>query len=483
MTFSNRYLTWAIVLAGLIAYHNSFTGPFLFDDLRSIRDNENIRQLATAFRGTSRPLVQLSFAINHAVGGNDVVGYHAVNLAIHLLAALALYGFAGRVLDDKPTAAAIAALWVVHPINTESVTYLVQRGEALMGLFALLTLYCATRRWHFAAVLCCAAGMATKPVMVVVPVLVWVCDRVVLRQVRWKLYAGLAATWLVLPVCLAQGRGDWDASTGLQANCCRPLEYLWTQPGVILHYLRLMVWPDILCLDYSWPVGGSLLAAAVVVGLLGLTIWACRYRVGFLGAAFFLTLLPTSSVLPVLDLAVEHRMYLASAAVIAGVVLALRRLPGKYWLVAGLVVPLALRTVARNEDYRSELAMWQRTVEQRPKNARAHFNLAGALLADGQTNAAIRAYHQSVELDLPYAEPYNILGNIFSQRGDLARAAKFYEAAVVLRPDFGEAHFNWGKTLEALGQRDAAREHYRVAAQLMPGAAAVQQKWREFSRE
>lgn len=497
-----------IVLAGLLAYHNSFTGPFIFDDVRSIRDNPHIRRLwplTAPLRGTSRPLTQWTFAVNYALGGDEVAGYHAVNLAIHLAAALVLYGLIWRTLAGngaaatraRGLAAAAAALWVAHPLNTESVTYIVQRGESLMGLCCLLTLYCAARRdgvgWQLAAVAACAAGMATKPVMATAPLLVWAYDRWwragswrgALRQ-RWPMYAGLAATWLLLPGLLALGRGDWVTSAGLNANCHTPLEFARSQPGVVLHYLRLAFWPAGLCLDYGWPVATGwravLPGALIVGGLAAATAWAWRGGAGFLGAAFFLLLLPTASVVPLLDLAAEHRMYLPLAVVIVGVVLAadrwLRRWPDAVGVALVLVAAGALagRTIIRNEDYQSDVAIWRQTVEQRPGNARAHANLGGALLAAGRTDDAIRAYKRAVELEIPFAEPYNILGNIFSGRGDYERAIPFYRAAVLLRADFGEAHFNWGVALEAQGKLAEAREHYAVAARLLPDSAVVKQR-------
>ena len=134
-----------IVLAVLVAYHATFTVPFLFDDA-SILDTESLHELSwQTVRGTTRPLVQLSLALNWAVGGARVVGYHAVNFVVHVLAALTLYGIAARTLGTTGPALAIALVWAVHPLATESVTYVVQRAESLMALCYLLTLYAVIR--------------------------------------------------------------------------------------------------------------------------------------------------------------------------------------------------------------------------------------------------------------------------------------------------------------------------------------------------
>ena len=155
-----------IILAGVAAYSNSLSGPFIFDDHPAIVDNPTIRRLlpiwkplcppGTGISVSGRPVLNLSLALDFAVSGFHVRGYHVTNLAIHLVAALLLFGIVRRTVckfsEQLPELAAsktavfialaVALLWAVHPLQTESVTYIVQRAESLMGLFYLLTLYC-----------------------------------------------------------------------------------------------------------------------------------------------------------------------------------------------------------------------------------------------------------------------------------------------------------------------------------------------------
>src|ERR1022692_1539631 len=204
-----KFIPLMVVAAGLLAYHNSFTGPFIFDDFYSIEDNPTIHHLWPIWQTLSpprigaptvegRPLVNLSLAINYALGGYRLWGYHALNLTIHILAALTLFGIVRRTLlqprlQERFGAAAdglalaVAVLWMVHPLQTESVTYIIQRAESLMGLFYLLTLYCFLRAagaggpgrfwWLAASVFACLLGMATKEVMVSAPLVVLLYDR------------------------------------------------------------------------------------------------------------------------------------------------------------------------------------------------------------------------------------------------------------------------------------------------------------------
>ena len=221
-----------LALAAFAAYANSFKVPFLFDDESAVTKNASIKDL-TAF-GTmlvsqnlttgGRPLVNLTLALNYAWSGDAVWSYHLVNLAIHLLAALTLFGVVRRTLRSAsladrwgavslPLSFLIALLWTVHPLQTAAVTYISQRAESLMALFLLLTLYGFIRattsaspaRWHWLSVICCFCGMATKEVMVTAPVMVLLYDRVfcapsfgsALGKRRWY-YGALVSSWLLL---------------------------------------------------------------------------------------------------------------------------------------------------------------------------------------------------------------------------------------------------------------------------------------------
>src|ERR1051325_435786 len=192
-----RKLTpFLLVLAGLWAYHNSFQGGFIFDDENAIGGNPHIRHLWPVWNAmiapqqssaSGRPIVGLSLAMNYALGGYHTVGYHAFNVPIHILSALLLFGIVRRTLegerlrddygtDSTALALAVALIWTVHPLQTESVNYIIQRTELLMGFFFLLTLYCTICGRYCLAVLACAFGMGSKEVMVTAPLIVLLYD-------------------------------------------------------------------------------------------------------------------------------------------------------------------------------------------------------------------------------------------------------------------------------------------------------------------
>ena len=529
-TFSGWATVLALVviaLAALAAYGDSFAGPLIFDDPPWIKDNPSIRHLLpiwpvlfppNAEEIGGRPVVNLTLALNYALGGTNVWGYHAVNLVIHVLAAWLLFGVVRRTLilpyfqgrfgsAATPLALAAAILWTVHPLQTEAVTYIIQRTEALMGLFYLLVLYCVIRgatssrpkSWYVGAIVSCALGMATKEVMVTAPVIVLLYDRTFLagsfreawRQ-RYGLYLAMATSWSVV-VLLLVSTGFHGGTTGFAVEKLTWWSYLLTQPGVIVHYLRLAFWPASLCLDYGWPAANNLheilLPGILVVGLLVLTVWALVKRPawGFLGAWFFVILSPTSSFVPITDVAFEHRMYLSLAALIVGLVMggwtALERLvaAGKIsrlasQVVGGVLVMLvgvALGALAfhRNLDYRSDLSIWEDTVAKAPDNERAHYNLGAALAGCQQADEAIVQYRKALEINPDYADAHNNLGNALANRKQFDEALAHYRKALELNPDYAKAHYNLGLALANRGRNDEAIAHYQKALAIMPNYA------------
>ncbi len=541
-----------IALAGVLAYSNSFSGAFVFDDGFAVANNPSIRQLWPLSVPLSpppgltiggRPILNLSFALNYALSGTDAWSYHALNLLIHVAAGLTLFALLRRTLrlpllrerfgtDATFLAAAIALLWVVHPVQTESVTYISQRAESLMSLCYLLTLYAFIRAreasakktaWIVACVAACLLGMGTKEVMVTAPILVLLYDRTFLagtfreawRQ-RGPLHAALMATWLPLAWLLADVS---KRSVGLGLGVS-PWHYALTQAGAIVHYLVLVAWPYPLVIDYGTRLVGSPLEVlpqiVIVLALLAGTGWALVHRpaLGFAGAWFFLILAPTSSFIPlVLDPVTEHRLYLPLAAVLALVILGLYRLIGHRVLAVAAVLAflLGLATLLRNEDYQNPLELWAQTAAAAPGNPRAQNNYGELLLQDNRPVEAIDRFKAAVQLRPDYAEALNNWGNALVQVGDLGGAISHYQEAaridpaggvshnnwgnvlmqegrlpeslaqyaeaIRLDPDYTEAHFNYAMALAKSGQKDRALDEFREAERSNPDSAEIENTW------
>ena len=429
-----------LLAAGSLVYANGFSNPFLLDDVNAIVENPNITAgpFWHAFISSpnsplaGRPLVQLTFAANYAIGGLSVDGYHLVNFAFHLVCAFLVFLIVRETLQTIANsrtfsvpadllAGAVALLWMVHPLNSEVVEYVTERTEPMMAACFLLALYSSIRAirarrpigWQATSVLACLVGAACKETIAVAPIAVFLYDRTFVFhsfrtafQRRWRFYLiQSATTWSVLGVLLwtmgqsfAAGAKTADVSTW---------HYFLHQPPLLIRYLWLTMWPHALVLYYGastpvtlrevWPY------VAVVTALFGIAlVQVLRGRpFGFLAFWIFLTLGPTSSfVVIAMEVGAERRMYLPLAgiitmAVVAGAWLCNRLTQGKHRtqmfvvLMTMIAIPLSIRTISRNREYSTPLVM-ARTVLERWPIPSSHYIVGMELSAAGDHEGAIR---------------------------------------------------------------------------------------------
>ena len=544
-----------IVLAGALTYWNSLSGPFILDDQLSIVANRSIRQLWSLSRVVvperelpvaGRPLVNISFAINYAIGGFEVRGYHIANVAIHLLCALLLFGVVRRALNVASVQArfartsahlafAVALIWMLHPLNTEAVNYLTERTESMMGLFVLATLYAGIRAvtsrrsatWQTVSVLSCALGMACKESMATVPLLVVLYDWTFVFQslkeamrARWRFYAGLAATWLALAALMWSG--PRVHSTGFSTGV-RVWTYLLNQTVMIVQYLRLSVWPRSLVINYGPPLPLTLtdvLPYALLVGVLLLLtgaglVW--RRKLGFLGAWAFVTLAPTSSIVPIAtEVGAERRMYLplmalVVLAVIGGTLLwdrleivwpslntlvtTRRRSMGGLLVLALVSMALAAGTIARNREYASSLSLALTVLERRPSSvahhmvgteliaagrpeegvmhlreairgsSRAHYALGVELFREGKWDEAIDQLRTFVRLEpllLEVVPARTLIGRAFATQEKWSDAIEQFRLVLTMTPSNVEAEGLLADALLKQQMFEEAAVHYRT---------------------
>lgn len=508
-----RLAAGLIVLAGVLAYANTLTAPFVFDDYNAILANPSIRRWSTAFQpppeaggAASRPLVNLTLALNYAAGGLRVEGYHVFNLLVHVAAGLLLFGLVRRTLGlprlraqwgtvAPDVAFFTALLWTVHPLNTESVTCIIQRTESLLGLWLLLMFYClaraadspAPRRWLAGSWAACLLGMFTKEVMVVAPLLALLFQALAVDgswRTAWarrgRYFAALALCWLPLALLVA-GNATRAGTAGFGQGVAW-WEYALTQAHAITLYLRLTFWPHPLVLDYGEVLirtpSAVLPQLLLLAALLSLTLAGLvrRHPAALAGAWFFLILAPSSSVVPLVTQTIaEHRMYLPLAAVLTLVVATVHRwLPrGRAFLLGALATVLLAVTVRRNADYGSALGLWRDTVAQAPGNARAHNNLANLLADAGDEAGALRAYTTALALKPGEANTHYNLANLLARQGRLEEAVSHYREALRLAPRAADTHVNLGNTYALLGRTAEARQAFATALQLNPGDAAA----------
>jgi len=553
----------AVIVLGVVlwwVYGRAMGSPLVFDDAPSVEQNPSLVRLwpllgADGQPGplnppkdlptSGRPLVNLSLALNYHFGGLNPAGYHAFNLAVHLLAAmllglivqrlLRLECFGGRFAGASgPLAFLAALLWAVHPLNTETVVYITQRTELMVGLFYLATLYGSLRYWGAASAagrrtwlilttLACLAGMACKEVMVTAPLLVLLFQRTfatgsfrqALRK-SWPLYAGLAGSWLLLlALNIDRPRG---ASAGFHLEVT-PLAWWCTQAQVLWRYLKLVVWPWPLSIHYplvyltfasAWP--WLLATALLAIGVL-ILLWR-RQPAGYVGAWVLLILSPTFFVPIVTEVMAERRMYLPLAALITLAV------AGGYWAVqwtwtkvavpravprtkerwrvvdgrilavvgsAALTLALAccLLDIHRLAAYHDALALWEDTAATQPNDSVAHELLGDALFSAGQPSEAIQQLQKAIELQPASAVLHQKLGVALVKSDHLAEAIKPFEEALRLDPNNTE---NYKNLATAYGQMHRSADAISTAEKAIAlaqsqGNAALAQKIETWLRD
>ncbi len=528
---AGMHARWAVVSAMLIvlataaAFSSSFIGAFVVDDETSILRNPSIRQLwpmwSAALPARPRPDGRGPAAAEPLAGPqlrdqrlsalelprheSDDSHFRGAAAVRHCSADLSAADDAQPLgAAALPLALVVALLWAVHPLQTESVTYIVQCAESLTGLLYLLTLYCFIRAasvegsgvrgqglrrfsvfsfqfrrihpssfilppaaWYAAAVLACLLGMASKEVMMSAPVIVLLYDRTFCAgsfreswRRRYAFYLCLAGTWALLAwLILKMSTLGTDIGPGTQEFTW--WSYLLTQPGVIVHYLQLAFWPSELCIDYSWPapqhVAEIVLPATWIVALLGLTVWAIVKRPawGFLGAWFFAILAPTSSFVPLGQAAFEHRMYLPLAAVVtAAVVVAF--LAGQWLIRRDIFSPLVWQIVGG-----------------------AVVVFVAATLAEGTFDrnlvykSHVRLWEDTVAKAPENAKAQTSLGTALLEAGRPEEAVIHFRKSLEIRPDNAFTDNNLAAALVGLGQLDEAIAHYQKVLEAGPNSAEV----------
>ncbi len=581
----------AIVLAGTLAYGSIFPGAFVFDDAPNVSRNRQLDRLQDFLPGgpgwsaqPNRAVTFATFALDRAVAGNDPTFHRAVNLAIHLAAALLVLalvlsafqspGLRGLALAPQAWAVGLVAglLFVTHPVQTQAVTYVVQRLASLATFFYLLSAVLYVR-WRIAkegaaggwrswlpfggALLAALLAMRSKEIAFTLPLALLLLEAVLFDGPWKRRLLGLApflATMALIPVTLLLAQAP---AAGLEADVVLPtrvqtemsrLDYLLTQFTVIVRYLGLLVLPVGQTVDHDVALRTSLadpavlgsaalllaLAGAAAGLLLGASPRRARpldpaARLAALGIAwFFLALSVESSLIPIVDLMYEHRVYLpfAGLSISSATLLALgirRIFPGRaaaLTAAAGLLLAAVLGGVTwrRNQAWSSELALWTDAVEKAPRKARPRHNLGVVLSAQGRSVEAMALLQEAVRLDPDYAPGHESLGVALSAAGrasdaeahfrkaisldpkaaapwyDLgtlrfdasryAEAIPYFEQAIARRPGYADAYANLGACWNGLGRsadavrvltgaRDAIRDHPIARAQLALALAQV----------
>ena len=525
-----------IIILCLAAYSNTFHVPFQFDDPRSISEVPFVRDI----HQFPNPITQqravgfFTFALDYWFHGTDVVGYHIVNLVIHILNAFLVYAFIilsfrtpvlkGSSLKKhaEPIALFSALLFAGHPIQTQAVTYIAQRFASLATLFFLLSLvaYVWSRIrdvtnlsnyrsliWYGVSLLSAVLAMKTKEIAFTLPVVIALYEFLFLEgaiKKRILLLLPLLLTMIIIPLnLLGTARplgdmlGDIGEVTKLQTTVSRG-EYLITEITVIATYLRLLFFPVNQNLDYDYPLFESFFTPEVAFSflllllILGTGVYLL-YRdrrspgAGRLTAFgifwFFITLSVESSVIPIADVIFEHRLYLPSVGFFLACTSALfwgaERLRAR-WVKAEQAVVIALAAAAivfvglaytRNIVWKSEESLWEDVIRKSPLKARGYNGLGLAYFNRGSYDKAIEAFGKAIALHPAYGVAFNNIGNSYYRAGFYNRAIEAQTEAIALEPNNAIFYDNRGLSYSGIGAYDRAFDDFSKAINLDPSYA------------
>jgi tetratricopeptide (TPR) repeat protein len=521
----HRWLGFLVLcLLGGAIYANTLESPFVLDDAHNIDENPLIRITRLSLTGlyaagfdspsSNRPVSNASFALNYYFGGNDVAGYHVVNIAIHLIAGILVY-FVARVTlrllattrghsdlgewNTEIIAFFTALVFVAHPLQSQSVTYIVQRMTSMAVMFYLLALLCFLHgrlrrgggRFALWAVALAAwlLALGSKQIAATFPVILFLyelyffqdLDRGWLRR-NLRILGALAAVSAVVVFAYLEGNPNriLDSYAGRDFSMA---ERVLTQLRVIFFYASLLVLPlpSRLNLLHHFPTSHSLLdpatTLACLLGLVALVVLAVllapRWRIASFCCFWFLVHLAIESSVIGLEMVFEHRLYLPMFGVallaVYGLFHALReQRTAAIAIAAAVVLLLATGTVLRNRTWRDRITLWSDVVAKNPASHRAHNSLGRALEQEQRLNEAIAEFREALRLQPNHTEAHYNLGTTVYALGRIEEAIGHYENALRTNPDYARAHNNLAAALSRQGKLEAAIHHFSETLRLDP---------------
>jgi len=532
-----------LALIGVLIYSNTFKAPFLFDDVPSIVQNpyirltninaEEILGVASRLKAYSnRPIGHISFALNYYLHKYDTMGYHLVNILIHIITGVLLYLLIETTLKlptsipslhhsntppletgsstlpchcVTPSTIALSAaiMWLVHPVQTQSVTYVVQRMTAMAAMFYLLCLFCyvkgrlATRGtkslpWFAAAALAAILAIGSKEIAATLPFFVLLYEWYFFQDLSpgyLKLalpYMAAAIILFGLLVFVYLGSNPLNAVlSGYAGQPFSLTQRVLTEFRVVIYYISLLVYPhpSRLNLDHDFSLSQSLtdpvttlfsMAAIIILTVMAIHTAKKQRLISFCILWFLGNLAIESSIIPI-EIIYEHRCYLPSMFFFLPILyLAFQhtKCGSTAIAVAGAIIVLSsVWTYQRNAVWKDPVTLWTDSVRKSAGKPRPYNNLGLALAREGRFEEAVYNYEQALHLDPEYAKAHNNLGFALAEQESLKEAIGHYRQALEIKPDFPEAHNNLGNALVAQKKVQKAVDHYFEALRLYPGYA------------
>lgn len=501
-----------IIFVGIASYSNTFSSPFVFDDLSTFVNNpslHNINNIGKIWQFTpSRFITNLSYAFNYNLTGNYVISYHIFNLSVHITTSLLVYWFATllqRLIAYKQSNTLIplftALFFVAHPIQTQAVTYITQRAASMAALFYIASciffiLSFASDLWGYKvkrllsfllSLLFGGLAFLSKEISYTLPLALILLYLLFIRKFHAskKVFLAILISFFLVFVFVYN---TTHPSAPLQTNPIPAVssqvgesitrtDYFFTQLNVVKTYIRLLLIPLNQNLDYNYPISQTLFeisTSASLILLVSLFFFAFvlvhKNRIAAFGILFFfLTLSVESSIFPIADVISEHRLYLPMVGFSIAIVGLLYQFitqkmafstKGFYIVGTGITFVLLLLTFHRNRVWADEIILWQDVVSKSPDKPRVHYNLGTAYFKKGQIDSAIYEYQQAIALYPSFSDAYNNLAVAWQQKDNNQEALNAYQRA--LQADEGNIviHNNIGYLYMKMGRLDEAEKEF-----------------------
>lgn len=492
---------------GIVIYSNTFQNSFQFDDEESIVKNINITNLSNLKTiwdfWPTRFLTYLSISINYHFSKLNIFSYHLFNLIVHLACAILVWWLVYLTVGWNLFAFFCALIFVAHPLQTQAVSYIIQRSTSLATFFYLgcLGLYVKARVlqeekksalsikfFYSCSFIAGLLAMFSKEMASTLPLIILLYEFTFLKTkktINWKTVFPFLLLPLAIPLTMWLSRSvnflELRRITSLPAGIS-PTQYLLTQFRVILTYFRLLIIPLNQNLDYDYPLAKSAFTLQIFTSLLVLILilflaarlFSKAKLISFGIFWFFITLIPESSIFPIQDVIVEHRLYLPmvgfSFFLVAGIfyILGARHIKKAVILLLIIVAGYSFLTYQRNLVWKDEFTLWNDVVNKSKNKARSYCNRGIAYFRQGDYARAITDFNQAVSLNPDYAQVYLNRGITYFASGDYAQAISDYNSALKLKPDYADAYTLRGLLYTSQGNYDQAISDYNQAIKINP---------------
>jgi len=501
-----------LVLAITTVYFNSLKGPFQFDDYSFrnriwVSDLEQYNKRVKFFSSdglaiNSRPAILFTYALNNTIGKNFSFGFHLLNLIFHALTTVLLF-FVIRLafqishsFTKNGTSFALIASFVfaVHPALTESITYISSRSSEIMTFFYLLTVWFflqifRSKKLKLAEIalfvplialsfyFCLASKIvgATLPATLALIFLFLICPNKypdLYKTLTSRLFIFFYVGILILSLTLSLKFFLLDRGFELYGN----IGYLCAQIKIIVfYYLKILLWPINLNADIGYPFTPPsvdltlILASLIGLGLIGTAIFKGKQWAKICAGWFIFCLAPTSSIIPLNDLAVERRVYLPATLGICPLFsIAAHWIPKniRYGFLVFLLASFATLTADRNKIWNDELTLWEDVLKKSPKSARPYANMGKALYERNQLEEAEIYFQKSIAKQDDIETAHYNLANIYMDKKQYNLAEKEYQKAIALNPLYYQAFFGLGSVSNKLGKLKEAEKSYLAALKI-----------------